>query len=101
MIPVQKEVAMKFTDSSKRLAIENAAREYAIYSYLNAINNTEIEMYGIPSIYYYGRCEGYILMVMTLLDTTVKVRSKSPAPNVLDVLIIFREFVSRDRNCIV
>lgn len=97
MIPVEKEVAMKFTDSSKELGIENAAREYAIYSYLNAIynNDSSIEIYGIPSVYYYGRWERFILMALTLLDTTVKVRSISNESHVVDILIIFREFVSR------
>lgn len=97
MITAQKEVAMKFTDSSEYLAVENAAREYTIYSYLNAIHNnySNIEIYGIPSVYYYGRWDGFILMALTLLDTTVK---EKPESNVLDVLIIFREFVSKTRK---
>lgn len=97
MIPAQKEVAMKFTDSSENFAIENAAREYTVYSYLNAIHNNDsnIEIYGIPSVYYYGRWDGFILMALTLLDATLK---EKPESNVLDVLIIFREFVSKTRK---
>lgn len=100
MIPFEKEVAMKFTDASQKFASENAAREYAIYSYLNAIHNIDsnIEIYGIPSVYYYGRWEGYILMALTLLDTTVESKFKSNEINVLDILIIFREFVSRAQS---
>lgn len=98
MVALNKEVAMKFTISANKFRAIAAAKEYAIYSYLNAINSTEIEMYGIPSVYYYGRWEGHILMAITLLDSQVKVFSEPRRINVLNVLIIFREFVSNNQK---
>lgn len=94
LVTVVEEVAMKFTTSANRYQAISAAKEYAIYSYLNAVNSSNIEMYGIPKVYYYGRWQGYILMALTLLDSRVEVSSKSHRINVLNVLIIFREFVS-------
>lgn len=46
------EVAMKF---SSFWATENTENEYEMYTYLDAINNPNVEAYGIPSIYYYGK----------------------------------------------
>lgn len=88
---------MKFTTTAYKHCVNVAENEYKMYSYLNAINNSTIETYGIPSVYYYGRWEGYILMAITLLDSPVKVSFKSDEINELDVLIIFREFVSRTK----
>lgn len=74
----------------------DAAHEYVIYSYLNAINNTQVEVLGIPSVYYYGRWNNCILLAITLLDSEFSAMTKKPKTkfNDFDILIIFREFVS-------
>lgn len=90
-VPTIKEVAMKFTPSKFE---KSALDEYEIYTYLNAINNTSVEMYGIPSVYYFGRWNDYVLMAITLLDTKFDKVFSSEKIIELDVLIMFREFVS-------
>lgn len=86
-----KEVAMKVTPPNDRLG---AKYEYVIYSYLGAINNSAIEAYGIPSVYYYGRWNGCYLLAITLLDSKFNERWKLRYVNQVDILIISREFVS-------
>lgn len=86
-----REVAMKFTPSHD----ENfAIREYEMYTYLNAIDNETVEVYGIPSVYYFGKWNNYVLMGISLLDTTSDRIFKTNKINELDILIMFREFVS-------
>lgn len=82
---------MKFTLSCPGA---DAKHEYEIYSYLNAINNTEIEKYGIPCIYYYGQWKECQMIGMSLLGTEFNNRYKHLDVNDLDVLILCREFVS-------
>lgn len=82
---------MKFTSSHDYKC--EAKREYKIYSYLNAINNTDIERLGIPSVYYFGKWNDYILMATTLLDETFNKRIHAKHVNETDLLIICREFV--------
>lgn len=72
----------------------DAKHEYEIYSYLGAINNTNIENYGIPCIYYYGQWEECQMIGMSLLNPEFNIRYKSLKVNDLDVLILCREFVS-------
>lgn len=86
-----KEVAMKVTLPNYRI---DAKHEYEIYSYLGAINNSAIEAYGIPSVYYYGRWNGCYLLAITLLDSKFNERWKLSYVNEVDILIISREFVS-------
>lgn len=89
--PIKREVAMKFTKSSDEF---KAAMEYEIYASLNAINKPDVERFGIPAVYYYGKWENYILMAITLLDSKFSPNPKSSAINEVDVLILFQEFVS-------
>lgn len=59
---------MKFSPVER--SIRNSRREYEIYTYLNAIDDPNIEIYGIPTIYYYGTWNNeYTMMAKTLLDT--------------------------------
>lgn len=90
-VPTMKEVAMKFTPPKFE---RSAINEYEIYTYLNAINNASVEMYGIPTVYYFGKWNDYVLMAITLLDTKFDKIFASDKIIELDVLIMFREFVS-------
>lgn len=85
------QVAMKFTPYNKR---SSAEREYRIYNYLNAIDNRTVERYGIPSIHYYGRWDNFIMMAMNLFDSTFHKRVKNGTITPVDLLILFRGFVS-------
>lgn len=73
----------------------DAEHEYEMYTYLNAINNTEIEAYGIPSVHYYGQWNGCILIAITLLDPEFNKRFKVRDVSEVDMLIMSREFVSK------
>lgn len=84
-------VAMKFTPASLHL---NAEHEYRIYTWLGAINNTEVEKFGIPSVYWYGWWNNHVLMAMTLLDSEFHTRCKKNQVTDVDILIVFREFVN-------
>lgn len=87
------EVAMKFTCIGDK---EYAQNEYEIYSYLHAIDNPKVELYGIPSVYYYGIWnDEYIMMGITLLDSGLKKTLKDGQLNELDLLIMCKEFVCR------
>lgn len=85
---------MKFTPTDEQF---EAAKEYAIYTYLDAINNTDVERYGIPSVHYFGLWDDYVLMAITLLDANCMKKSKNGQLNELDMIIIFREFVSKTK----
>lgn len=83
------EVAMKFT------SIQGYAdREYKMYTYLNAINNPEVENYGVPTIYYYGTWNDHKMMAMTLLDFSIDYKFITKKLTKIDLLIMLREFVS-------
>lgn len=83
---------MKFVPPRNR---EFAEIEYTIYTCLNAINNTDVEYYGIPAVYYYGEYRGYTMIGMTLLDFGFNTSFQTFQFNVIDILITFREFVSK------
>lgn len=85
-------IAMKFTPEEDK---ENAKKEYEMYTYLDAINNASVEAYGIPSVYYYGQWNDCYLMAITLLDTKSYKMYGPNGINHVDVLIVFREFVSK------
>lgn len=92
---MEREIAMKFTMNSQRA---KATREYEMYTYLNAINNQSVEAFGIGAIYYFGSCLNgkYIVTGMTLLDPEFSEHIKSGEQFTdIDILIIFREFVSQ------
>lgn len=81
---------MKFVSSEHHKEVAN---EYKMYTYLNAINNSTVESYGVPAVYYYGTWYDYILMAITLLDP--KFNNNYRFYDV-DILIVFREFVSHN-----
>lgn len=83
------EVAMKFTCLHK-----SARKEYKIYTYLNALNNPGVQSYGIPTVYYYGKWNKLIILAMTLLDSSFQKKIEDGELNELDLMILFREFVS-------
>lgn len=72
-----------------------AEREYEAYTYLGAINNANVEKYGIPAVYYYGKWEDYILMAITLLDSEYTARRFKRKLKDVDILILTREFVCK------
>lgn len=93
---VKTEVAMKYTPSESSDMI---IREYEMYSYLNAVNNESVEVYGIPAVFYYGRWEDrnrekYHLLAITLLESEfAKIKNQKD----IDLLILVREFVSESQ----
>lgn len=89
------EVAMKFTHFKKK---KYAEKEYAIYSYLDAIDNPKVELNGILSVYYYGTWRCTVMMGISLLDSEFNKKHETGNLNVLDALIICKEFVSRIVN---
>lgn len=94
LCPVEREVAIKFTSSNHK---EEAEIEYKMYTYLNAIDNEDVERYGIPSVYYYDTWNDHILLAITLLDPEFTNRLKMDRIhklNTIDILIIFKECVS-------
>lgn len=81
-----------------------AQKEFDMYTYLRAVNRTETEAFGIPVIYYYEMWkveENLAVLAMTLLDpefgSSVKKTMENKQFEPLDILIIFREFVSSSR----
>lgn len=73
----------------------DARKEYEMYTYLKAIDNSDVEQYGIPAIYYYGVWRGLAVMAMTLFDSEFGKSMEEKKFEELDVLIMFREFVSK------
>lgn len=82
---------MKFTHVMDKTSTE---KEYATYTYLNAIDDAKMELYGIPTVYYYGTWDNYIMMAITLLDSGYDKAFKANDLNELDLLILCKEFVS-------
>lgn len=95
MLPIDKDIAMKFTLPDQE---STAYDEYRMYSYLDAINSTESEKFGIPSVYYYGKCQqtGLILMGFSLLEKNIEdlANSGKLLEHDVNVLMILRDFVS-------
>lgn len=91
LLPIDKEIVMKFTMPEKKNLAE---QEYEMYTYLHAINSSKVERYGIPAVYYYGEWEGHdlIMLGLTLLDKEVE--SKQLLESDVNVLIVLRDFVS-------
>lgn len=89
-------VAVKFIESSNKASAE---QEYRIYSYLHAIDNSTVERFGIPTVYYYGKWEDFIVIAITLCnrgslnDYCDDFDLEIPLNN----LIVFRQFVSFTR----
>lgn len=61
---------------------------------MNAIDNADIERYGIPSVYYYGEWNDHILMGLTLLDDEFHKKFEDELFDGADALILMQQFVS-------
>lgn len=89
-------VAMKFTDMK---FVDSCDLEYAMYTFLDAINNTNVEKYGFPAIYYFNEWnQHYILTVFSFLDggdAYDRLIKTNHFAEPLNSLILFRNFVSR------
>lgn len=87
-------VAMKFSPREMLEGMED--NEYEIYTYMKAIDNSTVENYGIPAVYYYGQWEGCTLIAITLLDSRFNQIFNNPLleRNDIDIFIICREYVS-------
>lgn len=87
---MQIEVAMKFIPNE----FENyAKKERQAYIALDAVNNTEKEAYGIPTLYFYGQWKNYFMFGITLLDSEFINRRENNQLTTVDKLIVFREMV--------
>lgn len=90
LLSMKIEVAMKFIPDQ----FENYAKsELQSYNALGAVNNTENEAYGIPTLYYYDKWKNYFMFGITLLDTEFANRREKNELNTFDKLIVFREMV--------
>lgn len=97
LVQSNKIVAMKFVPSE--LAKVEIETEYTIYTYLNAIQNSTVEKYGIPAVYHYGKWKEFTMLGVTLLDSQFTrlymhiLDTPGLAMSYIDILIVFREFV--------
>ncbi|XP_031635190.1 uncharacterized protein LOC116348350 [Contarinia nasturtii] len=90
LLTIDKEVAMKFISAE----FENYAKnEHQAYKTLGAVNNTEKEVYGIPTLYHFGRWKNYFVLAITLLDSEFERRWKNCELTTMNKLIVFREMV--------
>lgn len=71
-----------------------AEKEYSIYTCLEAINNPNIERYGIPSVYYYGSYRNYTMIALTLLDNDFNYVFNDFQFDMIDLFVTIQEFVS-------
>lgn len=72
-------------------------KELNVFEALNAGNDSRIENYGIPKIYYSGTIlNGYHAIVMTLFDGTLNSRLNAQNGHISDlsILMIFKRTVS-------
>lgn len=86
-----KPVAIKFIN--EKINKDQAKREYEMYTYLNAVNQTEPETYGIPTVYYYGRWNGCIVTAYTELEETLAHRIENGFHSDYDILLLMQQFV--------
>lgn len=91
MVKTGHPVAIKFVPKTKRTTAEY---ELVIYKQLNAYKNPKIEDYGIPNVYYHGKWESFILTAITKLDQSFEDIQKIHPILPLDMMILFRDFVS-------
>lgn len=91
LLKIGEEVAMKFIPDAFEA---DAKTEHKAYIALGAVNNTQAEAFGIPTLYHYGRWENYIMIAVTLLDLEFADRKENNQLTTVDILIVFRELVS-------
>lgn len=73
---------------------DQAENEIYTYMALGAWNNTAIESYGIPTLYYSGIWKNYYILALTLLDQDFEQVRKAGQLTAIDKLLVFREMVS-------
>lgn len=88
--------------------VTEARKEIEMYTYLHAIKKSENSMLEletkseiIPVIYYYGMWkerENFTVMAMTLFDPEFGISIENKRFEQLDIMIMFREFVSSIYN---
>lgn len=91
-LPENKEVAIKFMPLTEK---KNAEHDYDVYAQLRAINNSNVERFGIANVYYFAQWEGYYVMAMTLLDSYLDEKMAGHAMNKMDILLFAKQFVSK------
>lgn len=89
LLRIGEEVAMKFIPN----AFSYAESERNAYVALGAVNNTEKEAYGIPTLYHYGRWGKYYMIAITLFDSDFAHQNENNQLTAVDKLIVFRELV--------
>lgn len=86
-------VAIKITDHEG-----SYSNEMHVLYVLNGIENSNIEVHGIPRVFFSGTFMNcYFVIGMTLFDETLDDRWKKQKKNIseLSILLIFRRAVSR------
>lgn len=89
-----REIAVKFTPPKYEKFTFN---EYEVYQSMNAVENLDVERYGIPNVYYFDRWgeSGPMMMGLTLLDNTLqKIDDLVFRAHPVNALIVFRDVVS-------
>lgn len=88
---------MKFTLLADKKA---ADEEYEMFSYLHAINRSDVEKYGIPAVYYYGEWDQLKIMGVSILDNDLEklVDSKQIFESDANILLVLRDFVSKKKT---
>lgn len=84
-------VAMKFVSSDFHRAATNEINAYVA---LGALNNTNLEAYGIPTLFHHGTWNNSYILATTLLDSKFEQTRKAGRLTAIDKLIVFREMVS-------
>lgn len=82
---------MKFIPDEFEMFAKNERQAYAT---LGAVNRTETETMGIPTLYHYGKWKNYSMIGITLLDSEFQKRKKNNQLTTVDKLIVFQEVVS-------
>lgn len=86
----KKPVAIKFIYKSN---VEYAQREYEMYSYMKAINETNVQKYGITAVYYYDTWENFIVTAYPDLEETLAHRAEIGRVETYDILFVIQQFV--------
>lgn len=85
-------VAVKFATEANKQHME---KEFEMFIYLNAYKNPLVERFGIPMVHHYGTWNEFTFIAMSKLDVDLlKISNEGGFKNPLNVLIIFRNFVS-------
>lgn len=64
-----------------------------MYYHMRAINNTGVEKYGIPGVYYHGPFNDLIVTAYTNLEETLAHRKAFGGVSTYDILLVIKQFV--------